>query len=617
MTGRTRSARFQPKWLRSAALLVFLLAISCAANAAKANAADKDPLRPPDTSSPRTTLQGFIGATDDAYSRMAGVLEAYGSSDRLYTSAEERRNQIAALRDAPKALQFLDLSGIPPVLKDTVAVERLLQLREILDRIDIPAFTDIPDAAALAQLPSKRWRLPNTEIDIALVDKGDRAGEYLVSAATIERLPEFFERVKDLPYKPGPGQQLADVYRSISHGGAATIYDAFVTSPIGLSYIIPPRWMLNLPSWAKARVIGIAAWQWLGLSLGCLIAGLIIFGGHRLARRGAPDDRDGLSARWRALPVPVAIVLVAGVFVPFVAALLRIGGGPRAVIAYTSTGAVYLSAAWLTMVIAVLLGEMIVASEHLTSRSLDSQLIRLGTRLLGLVAAIAILIQGGDELGFPAYSVLAGLGVGGLAVALAAQSTIANLIGSLLITMEKPFSVGHSVRIGGSEGTVEDVGFRSTRIRTADNSLVTIPSSSVVNTTVENLSVRTKRRQRFVVQVTYDTSREKLEELVARIKQLIVDHPLAEDSTCQVRFNAFGESSLDVLVMFHLQVADSATELSEREAVLLQIMDIVKELGLEFAFPTRTLQIGNADTGEKAPARPVQEASVVGFVSRT
>lgn len=612
MTGGTLSVRFQPKWLRSAAQLIFLLAISSAANAA-----DKDPLRPPDTSSPRATLQGFIGATDDAFSRMAGVFEAYGNSDRLFPSRDERRNQIAALKDAPKAMQFLDLSNIAPVLKDTVAVERLLQLKEVLDRIDIPALTDIPDAAAMAQLPSKRWRLPNTEIDIVLEDKGDRAGEYLVSAATIERLPEFYERVKDLPYKPGPGKQLADVYRSISHGGAPTIYEAFLTSPIGLSYIIPPRWMLNLPDWARARVVGIAMWQWLGLSLGCLIAGLIIFGGHRLARRGAPDDRDGLSARWRALPVPVAIVLVAGVFVPFVATLLRIGGGPRAIIAYTSTGAVYLSAAWLTMVVAVLLGEVIVASEHLTSRSLDSQLIRLGTRLLGLVAAIGILIQGGDELGFPAYSVLAGLGVGGLAVALAAQSTIANLIGSLLITMEKPFSVGHSVRIGGSEGTVEDVGFRSTRIRTADNSLVTIPSSSVVNTTVENLSVRTKRRQRFVVQVTYDTSREKLEELVARIKQLIVDHPLAEDSTCQVRFNAFGESSLDILVMFHLQVADSASELSEREAVLLQIMDIVKDLGLEFAFPTRTLQIGNANTGEKAPTRPVQEASVVGFVSRT
>ena len=123
-------------------------------------------------------------------------------------------------RDAPRALQFLDLSGIAPVLKDTVAIERLLQLKEVLDRIDIPAFADIPDAAAMAQLPSKRWRLPNTEIDIVLEDKGDRAGEYLVSAATIERLPEFYERVKDLPYKPGPGQRLADVYSSISHGGA-------------------------------------------------------------------------------------------------------------------------------------------------------------------------------------------------------------------------------------------------------------------------------------------------------------------------------------------------------------------------------------------------------------
>jgi len=613
VTGRTRSARFQPKRPRCTAVLVLLLlAIPCAASAA-----DKDPLRPPDTSSPRATLQGFVAATDDAYSRMAGVFRAYGESDRLYPSSEERKNQIAALRDAPKAMQYLDLSNIAPVLKDTIAIERLLQLKEVLDRIDIPAFADIPDAAAMAQLPSKRWRLPNTEIDIVLEDKGDRAGEYLVSAATIERLPEFYELVKDLPYKPGPGHQLADLYRSISHGGATTIYEAFLTSPIGISYIIPPRWMLNLPDWLKARVVSIATWQWLGLGLGAVFAMLVIFSAHRLARRGADDSQDGLSARWRALPVPLAILVVARLFVPFLATLLRIGGGPRAVIAYVSTVAVYLSAAWLTMVAAILLGEIIVASEHLTTRSLDGQLIRLGTRLLGLVAAIAILIQGGDELGFPAYSVLAGLGVGGLAVALAAQSTIANLIGSLLITMEKPFSVGHSVKIGSSEGTVEDVGFRSTRIRTADNSLVTIPSSSVVNTTVENLSVRTKRRQRFFVQVTYDTSREKLEELVAQIKQLIVDHPLAEDSTCQVRFNGFGESSLDVLVMFHLQVADRATELSEREAVLLQIMDIVKDLGLEFAFPTRTLQIGNANTGEKAPSRPVQEASVVGFVSRT
>ena len=140
MTGRTRSARFQPKGLRSAALLLFLLAISWAANAA-----DKDPLRPTDTSSPRATLQDFVETTDDVYRRMSEVLEEYGKSDRLYLSHDEQQKQIGALREAPKIARLLDVSGIAPVLKDTVTVERILQLKEILDRIDIPAFADIPD----------------------------------------------------------------------------------------------------------------------------------------------------------------------------------------------------------------------------------------------------------------------------------------------------------------------------------------------------------------------------------------------------------------------------------------------------------------------------------------
>jgi MscS family membrane protein len=306
---------------------------------------------------------------------------------------------------------------------------------------------------------------------------------------------------------------------------------------------------------------------------------------------------------------------VAGALIPLLDVLLRIGGSPRVVIEYVRTGSLFLGAAWLAIVVTIVLGEAIVASERLTIQSLDSQLIRLGMRLIGLVAAVAILIKGGDELGFPAYSILAGLGVGGLAVALAAQSTIANLIGSLLIAIEKPFRVGHVVRVGGSEGTVEDVGFRSTRIRTPDNSLVTIPSSAVVNSTVENLSLRTKRRQRFFVQVTYDTPREKVEELVARIRQLIVDHPLAEGSTCHVRLNNFAESSLDILVIFHLQVEDYATELKEREALLLQIMDLVSDTGVKLAFPSRTLYLD--DSAESMAPRPTSGATVIGLASRS
>ena len=193
---------------------------------------------------------------------------------------------------------------------------------------------------------------------------------------------------------------------------------------------------------------------------------------------------------------------------------MRIGGTPRVVITFLQTGALYLSAAWLSIIAASLLAEIVVASEHLRRRSLDSQLIRLGMRFAGIAVAIGLLIQGAYELGFPAYSVLAGLGVGGLAVALAARDSLANLLGSMLIMIEKPFRVGHVVRVSGSEGTVEDVGFRSTRIRTSDNSLISIPNNAVVNATIENLSLRMMRRERFFIQVTYDTSREKLAALV-------------------------------------------------------------------------------------------------------
>jgi MscS family membrane protein len=147
------------------------------------------------------------------------------------------------------------------------------------------------------------------------------------------------------------------------------------------------------------------------------------------------------------------------------------------------------------------------------------------------------------------------------------------------------------MRVGGSEGTVENVGFRSTRIRTLDKSLISIPNNAVVNATVENISLRAMRRQRFFVQVTYDTPREKLEGPVAGIRRLILDHPMTNKTNFQVRFNNLAESSLDILVMFYFDVQDYSVELREREAILLQTMDLTNEIGVEFAFPTRTLQI--------------------------
>jgi MscS family membrane protein len=294
--------------------------------------------------------------------------------------------------------------------------------------------------------------------------------------------------------------------------------------------------------------------------------------------------------------IPLTIILLAGLVGPLLDKIFRISGTPLVVIAYAQTIALFLSAAWLCLIGANLLGETIVTTDHLRPHSLDSQLIRLGARFVGIVVAIGLLMRAGDELGFPAYSILAGLGVGGLAVALAARDSLANLLGSVLIMFEKPFRVGHVIRVSGAEGIVEDVGFRSTRIRTADNSLISIPNNAVVNATVENLSLRPARRQRFFVQITYDTPRDKLEALADGIKQLIADNPFTNKNNFQVRFNNFSESSLDILVMFHLDVGDYTTELKEREEILLQIMDLANELRVEFAFPTQTLHVETIPT---------------------
>jgi MscS family membrane protein len=447
----------------------------------------------------------------------------------------------------------------------------------------------------------KKWRLPDTDINIVLIENGPRAGEYLVSADTVDRLPGFYERVKGLPVKSEVTLALRAAVAKLNHGSTATIYDAYLSSPVALGFIVPPRWILGLPSWAKARVLGLASWQWLGLGVGLVVSALLIFMAFRLTQRIAHSRGDAVAARWDALPIPAAVVFVGSAVMPVVNALFRISADVRVFLEYAQTAAVYLAAAWLCMVVAIIVGEVIVTSEHLRTRSLDSQLIQLGARFFGLVGAIACLIYGADRLGLPAYSVLAGLGVGGLAVALAARDSIANLLGSILIMFEKPFRVGHLIQVDGTLGYVEDVGFRSTRIRTLDNSLISIPNNSVVNTKVENLSLRSARRQRFLVQVTYDTEPGKMTALLEGIRKIITDHPFADSTNFHVRFNDFGDSSLNILVIVHLTTNDRGLELKYREEILLQVMKLVTGMGIEFAFPTRTLHV---ETIPKVGFRP-------------
>jgi MscS family membrane protein len=329
--------------------LILLIALIVVWNPAKT--AELNLLRPADTSSPRTTLQEFVETVDRIYLRFAEQVNSYGASGRLYLSQEEHQKQRASLSAALTAIQFLDTSQIPPVLRSTVAVERALELKEILDRIELPSFDQIPDHDAMAKASAKRWRLPNTEIDIVLIEVGPRTGEFLVSAETLDRLPEFFERVRDLPYKPGPASQLAGAYRTISSDRTATIYDAFTSSPVGLSLIVPLRWMLSLPGWAKTRVLELTVWQWFGFALGLTIAALFVFGIYRLSRRLARNRDADAGIGFYSLLTPLAIIVITELYLPVLSTVLRISGTPRVVTEFSRIICFFGSAAWLVLMV--------------------------------------------------------------------------------------------------------------------------------------------------------------------------------------------------------------------------------------------------------------------------
>ena len=132
----------------------------------------------------------------------------------------------------------------------------------------------------MARLALRRWRLPGTEMDFVQVQDGPRAGEYLVSAETVDRLPEFYAKIANLPYKPGAAKQLNEVFRTLSTGSTNTLYEAFRSSPAGLLAIVPLRWMVNLPAWTQISLAGVTVWQWLGLSTGLLLGVPFILVSH-------------------------------------------------------------------------------------------------------------------------------------------------------------------------------------------------------------------------------------------------------------------------------------------------------------------------------------------------
>ncbi|KJS87865.1 MAG: mechanosensitive ion channel protein [Peptococcaceae bacterium BICA1-8] len=191
--------------------------------------------------------------------------------------------------------------------------------------------------------------------------------------------------------------------------------------------------------------------------------------------------------------------------------------------------------------------------------------------------------------------ILTGLGLGGLAFALAAKDTAANLFGSITIMIDRPFSIGDWIQTPHVEGTVEEMGFRSTRVRTFAQSLVTIPNSVMSNDPITNWSQMGKRRISYRLGVTYNTTSEQMRECVERLRKMLEGHPEVHKQTIFVYFESFGDNSLDIFLYFFTNTTNWQKFLEVQEDINLKIMDILKELGLSVAFPSRSIYIESMD----------------------
>jgi len=548
-----------------------------------------NPLSTADTSSPRETLRGFVETLNQGHAQVREIITSYLGSSRLYLSAAERTEVDHVLERIELARRTLNLSELPAALSGSLSTYRVLQLKEVIDRIELPAFEAIPDAAAMQSEQFKRWSLPGTEITIALVEQGPRAGEYLFSPQTVGRLPEFYRRIKHLPYRPAA---TAGWYESYRYGGA------------GLRRLIPYKWMMALPDWAKVLILDQPVWRWFGMVMVLLAAA----GLFRLIRRAAAawakrGSGSELRSRWSQVAWVIAMLILIPVVIHVLVENLRLSGHVLEVATLSLWGIFTLMLTWAVWLTSTVLAESVVASQQLLAGSIDSQLIRLGMRLVATILSVTILVIGAQQLGIPAYSVIAGLGVGGIAVALAAKDSLANLLGSLLIMFEKPFRVGHWIKVGNTEGIVESIGFRSTRIRTFYNSLISIPSNQLVNTTVDNMAMRQRRAVRTVLHVSYTTPADKVEQFVAAIKQLIEKSPYTYKEWFRIRLDDFGDYGLYILVNFLLEVSDNSVEQAERQRILLEILKLAETMDIQFAIPPR-MPSGENTSGQDSHSLP-------------
>ncbi len=556
-------------------------------------------LRRVNTSSPRATLRAFLHNMNRAYALVMEADIALKAKPTTMTRKQALEIERTAHNLLQRATAALDLSRVPGALRKAIGIEAALKLKEVLDRTLLPILEAVPGAvmvgasqqqesqSSLRAAQPFRWRYPNTEIEIVEIMEGDRQGEFLFSASTVSQISDYYKRVRQLPYRAAVTRIQVSKYTwsEMSEG----FYKFVITNP---GYLVPRASFLGrlvdlLPVWFKVVHGGLTVWQWIALLfcvLAVVLAAYVILRVLKLLAGRLNSPLDG----WLMILAPTLIMVIVIALDYFINRDLNITGKVRTIVTTGSRAIVIIMVIWAVTRLCKAIAETVIASPKMRERSLDASLLRITVRIVAFVIGGWIFIVSVRDLGADLLPLLAGLGVSGLAIALAAQKTFANFIGSLILFANKPVKPGDFCRYGEQIGTVEHIGLISTRIRSLERTIVTVPNAEFSEMKLDNYAMRDQRLLRTTLQLRYETTAEQMRYILSKLRALLLGHPKVTPDPARVRFVGYGAYSKDVEIFAYLRCQDQDTFLAIQEDIFLRMEDIINEAGSGFAFPSQT-----------------------------
>lgn len=410
-----------------------------------------------------------------------------------------------------------------------------------------------PDQDEVGRIPATPIAEPVRMRRVYVRERGEH--RWLFSHKTVQRVPGWYQRLDDVWLR----EHLPD--RLLRKGPKGFVWWEWLALPVVLG------------------ASGVVAWL-LTLLLEILIRPLL---------RRSTTRWDELLVRRLRRPVRVLLaVMLWGLAMPYV---LITGSAERIVTNFARVGFLLglFFCIWRCVAVSV---QLIRESEWMKAHPSAMAVIPLGYRLAEITVAALAVVTTLQELGYPVTSLVAGLGIGGLAVALAAQKTVEHVFGGVMLSVDQPMRVGDLVRVDDVIGNVEQIGLRSTSIRTIDRSLVTIPNGKLADMKIECMQARDHLRLFFQLGITYDASVELLEKLRDALSVYVKGHPkIWSELPVRVHLTGFGESALTLEIMAWFDESDWDRFLEIRHGVMLQVIRIIEQHGARIAFPTRTLHL--------------------------